>query len=219
VSVNRWFVTGTDTGVGKTHAAGGLIRHLVGRGQRVAGLKPVASGCAKTPLGLRNEDALALMAAANVALDYGTVNPYAFEPAIAPHLAAAAVGVEIDPDAIARIVNGIRADHIVIEGAGGWSVPLGRELMFADLARAVCRDVILVVGLRLGCINHALLSAEQIRREGFRLAGWVANTLDPAMPALAGNLETLKGKLTSPLLAVLPWDPAGGAEVHWSGIG
>jgi len=216
--VTRWFITGTDTGVGKTRAACALIRHLAGLGQRVAGLKPVASGCAVTSDGLRNEDALALMEAANVELDYSTVNPYAFGPAIAPHLAAAAAGVEIDLGAIARIANGVRADHVVIEGAGGWAVPLDRTRSFADLAAEVCDAVILVVGMRLGCINHALLSAAQINRDGCRLAGWVANILDPAMPVLAGNLETLEDRLEPPLLAVLPWDPGGSAAVKWAGI-
>lgn len=214
----RWFVTGTDTGVGKTHAACALIRHLVARGDQVAGLKPVASGCELTAGGLRNEDALALKAEANVQLAYSQVNPYAFEPAVAPHLAAAQAGAEIDPEVVARIARSITADHLVIEGAGGWSVPLGEELMFADLARVTCDRVIMVVGMRLGCINHALLTAEQIRRDGFRLAGWVANTLDPGMPLLEENLQTLRMRLAPPLLAVMPWDSSGSASVSWCGL-
>lgn len=217
--MRRWFVTGTDTGVGKTHVACAMIRHLVGQGRRVAGLKPVASGCETTSDGLRNEDALALMAAANVALDYPAVNPYAFEPAIAPHLAAAAEGVEVELDRIVHIVEAVQADHVVIEGAGGWSVPLGDGLMFADLAAAVSDAVVMVVGVRLGCINHALLTANQIGRDGLTLAGWVANILDPAMPVLAENLETLESRLEAPRLAVLPWAPDGASQVKWKGLG
>ncbi len=213
--MKRWFVTGTDTGVGKTHAACALVRRIGRQGYRVAGLKPVASGCEDLGEGLRNEDALALMAAANVDLPYEQVNPYAFEPAIAPHLAAAQAGVRIDPGAIAGVVADVEADWLIVEGAGGWSVPLGEDLMFADLARVVCEEVILVVGLRLGCINHALLSAEQVARDGFRLAGWVANTLDPGMPMLRENIRAIRSRLAAPLLGVLPWDRGGTAPVQW----
>lgn len=213
--MNTWFITGTDTGVGKTHAACSLVRALVSGGARVAVMKPVASGCASTPDGLRNADALALMAAANVAQDYAAVNPYAFAPAIAPHLAATQAGVRIDPASIKARAAAVAADHLVIEGAGGWCVPLGDELMFSDLVRGLTRDVILVVGLRLGCLNHALLSDAQIRRDGFRLRGWVANRIDPAMPAWRENLASLERRLDAPLLAVLPWSPTGEHPADW----
>lgn len=216
--MNRWFITGTDTGVGKTHAACALIRHLAGQGLAVAALKPVASGCQRTPAGPRNADALELMAAANVELEYGRVNPYAFEPAIAPHLAAAQAGVEVDVTRVAAIARGIVADCLVVEGAGGWCVPLGSGLMFSDLARVLCDGVILVVGLRLGCINHALLTVEQIRRDGFRLAGWIANTLEPGMPVLEENVATLRDRIRAPLLARLPWGDAGTGTVVWANL-
>lgn len=207
--MKTWFITGTDTGAGKTHAACSLVRALVAAGQQVAVMKPVASGCDVTAQGLRNEDALALMAAANVAQDYERVNPFAFEPAIAPHIAAAQAGVAVDPERVAAIAAGTRADHLVVEGAGGWCVPLGQGRMLADLVRPLTRDVILVVGMRLGCLNHALLSARQIRQDEFRLVGWVANRIDPHMPVWRENLQTLEESMPAPCLAVLPWSPGG----------
>jgi len=214
--VKAWFITGTDTGVGKTHVACSLARALVARGAKVAVMKPVSAGCEVTPQGLRNEDALALIAAGNVAQDYDAVNPYAFAPAIAPHLAAAQVGVRIDPQRVRALAAAVDADHLLIEGAGGWCVPLGDELMFADLARGLTLDVILVVGLRLGCLNHSLLSAQQIHRDGFRLRGWVANRIDPEMPVWRENLATLEARLSAPLLAVLPWGEDNANAVQWA---
>lgn len=205
--MNCWFVTGTDTEIGKTFAACDLVRYLVARGERVAGLKPVASGCEETPDGLRNEDALALMTAANVKLPYEVVNPYTFKPPIAPHLAAAADGVVIEPASAARSLDGLAADWVVVEGAGGWRIPLGEGRLLRDLAGAFTRQVVLVVGLRLGCINHALLSAEQILRDGFELVGWVANRVDPDMLVPQGNLVTLDELLPAPRIGTLPFAP------------
>jgi dethiobiotin synthetase len=202
--VNCWFVTGTDTEIGKTFATCDLIRHCVARGERVAGLKPVASGCEVTTEGLRNEDALALAAASNVHLAYETINPYAFAPPIAPHLAAAAEGIMIDPARAARSLEACAADRVLVEGAGGWRIPIGSGRFLADLAGAFTRDVILVVGLRLGCINHASLSAEQILRDGFNLVGWIANRVDPRMLEPEGNLETLDAILPAPRIGTLP---------------
>lgn len=201
--MKRWFIAGTDTEIGKTHVACALIRHLVANGRRVAAMKPVASGCDPGPDGLRNADALALQEAANVSLPYRQVNPVALQPAIAPHIAARQAGVDIDLAAIARAAEGVEADYFVVEGVGGWCVPLGEGAMLADLARLLADEVILVVGLRLGCINHALLSAAQIRRDGFSLAGWVANVLDPNMPALAENLATLEALMPAPRLGTV----------------
>ena len=205
--MRRLFITGTDTGVGKTHAACALMRRLVAEGHRVAGMKPIASGCDATPDGLRNDDALALMAAANVALPYDMVNPYAFAPAIAPHIAADQAGVLIEPGRLAAIADGIDADYLVIEGAGGWCVPIGPGPLLADLVRPLARRVILVVGMRLGCINHALLSESRIVADGFELVGWIANTVDPEMPVFEENLTFLKDSLSAPLLETLPWVP------------
>jgi len=203
--MKTWFVTGTDTEIGKTFAACDLVRHLVSSGQRVAVAKPIASGGEHTRDGLRNEDALALMAASNVRASYDLVNPYCFAPPIAPHLAASAVGVEIELQRAARITREVEADWLVVEGAGGWSIPLDEQRMLCDLARAFTTQVLLVVGLRLGCINHALLSARQIRRDGFELVGWVANHVDPDMLAQEGNLETLDRLIDAPRICTLPF--------------
>jgi len=204
--MKRWFITGTDTEIGKTYVASAFIRYLVSQGFRVAGMKPVASGCVNTSDGLRNDDALALMAAANVTLPYEVVNPYAFEPAIAPHIAAERTGQLIDIDKISAIAQTIDADHLVIEGVGGWCVPLGASCMLAELARATADEVILVVGMRLGCINHALLTAAHVKQDGMSLKGWIANHVDPDMRVQSENLETLQELMPVPLLGLLPWN-------------
>ena len=203
--MKRWFITGTDTEIGKTYVACALVRWLVSQGHRVAGMKPVASGCERTNEGLRNEDALALMTAANVVVPYETVNPFAFEPAIAPHIAAAEAGQSIDIEKINAAAKAIKADHLVIEGVGGWCVPLGGDRLLGELAKVIADEVILVVGMRLGCINHALLTASQVERDGIPLKGWIANHVDPDMQAQAENLETLRLLMPVPLLGVLPW--------------
>jgi len=198
--MNSYFVTGTDTGCGKTTVTAALARHLVARGRSVVCYKPVASGCETTPEGLRNDDALKLQAAASVVLDYEQVNPVALEPAIAPHIAAERAGVVIDITRLAEAMQAAAAEVRLVEGAGGWMVPLGSDTTTADLARAIEARVILVVGVRLGCINHAQLSARAIHADGLPLHGWIANVMDPSMPALAENLETLE-RLLGPRLA------------------
>jgi dethiobiotin synthetase len=201
-----FFVTGTDTGIGKTVVSLGLIQALQDRGLKVAGMKPVASGCESTAAGLRNDDALRLQRQSSIALDYDAVNPYAFEPAIAPHLAARAAGVNVDPGHIRELYQSVAAqvDCVVVEGVGGWRVPLNEREDVADLARLLGLDVWLVVGLRLGCLNHALLTAQAIENSGCTLGGWVANQLPPPMEAAEDNINTLKDKLSSPLLGVVP---------------
>ncbi len=204
-----FFVTGTDTGVGKTRVSTGLIAALRGQGQRVAGMKPVASGCAATALGLRNADALELMAASGLDVPYGRINPYAFAPAIAPHLAAADVGVTIRFDAIARAFDELvtDADCAVVEGVGGWRVPLGPDGDVADLAMHLKLPVVLVVGLRLGCLNHAALTAADIRRCGLPLAGWVGNEVDAGVERCADTVGALRDILPEPCLGVLAHAP------------
>ncbi|NNM60634.1 MAG: dethiobiotin synthase [Steroidobacteraceae bacterium] len=204
------FVTGTDTGVGKTRVAAGLCRAYAARGLRVAAMKPVATGSARTAAGLRNDDALALHRAMNVRATYSEVNPYAFEPAIAPHIAAAEAGTTVDFDTLKRayLRLGVRSDVTIVEGAGGWLAPIDAERGFADLAADWGLEVVLVVGLRLGCLNHALLSAESIERRGLRLLGWVANTIDSQYERLQENISTLRTRLDAPCLAVLPFLPA-----------
>jgi dethiobiotin synthetase len=202
-----YFVTGTDTEVGKTTIAAGLLHAAHLAGLSTAAAKPVASGCVRTAAGLRNDDALALLGECSLALGYDEVNPFAFEPAIAPHLAACEAGVELS---VARLLPAVRwvldkgADFSLVEGAGGWRVPLtGRENL-SDLAIALRLPVILVVGVRLGCINHALLSVEAIERDGLRLAGWVANIVDPQTSRLEENLATLAERLPAPCLGRVP---------------
>lgn len=216
--MKTWFVTGTDTEIGKTHCTVALLRHLAGQGQRVAGLKPIASGSEDTPDGLRNEDALALMAAANVPLDYAQVNPYAFAPPIAPHLAAAQVGAHIDPSRAVAVMGALagKADWVLVEGAGGWNIPLDETRFLHELVAAFTRDVVLVVGMKLGCINHALLSAAQIQRDGFELVGWVANAVDPAMREFDANLATLDAHMPAPRIGTVPHATAAGSSPNGS---
>ncbi|MGH8209464.1 MAG: dethiobiotin synthase, partial [Steroidobacteraceae bacterium] len=206
MSVKGVFITGTDTGVGKTVVAAALARRLVAQGLRVAVMKPVASGSEATSEGLRNGDALTLIAASNAPAPYERVNPYCFEPAISPHIAAEEAGVTVDLGHIRHNFDALAAasDLVVVEGAGGWLAPIGPGTSMADLAAGLKLPVLLVVGLRLGCINHALLTKLAIESQGVRLAGWVANTLDPAMARSAANLATLVRLIGVPPLAVVP---------------
>jgi dethiobiotin synthetase len=205
VSARGLFVTGTDTGVGKTHASCRLIDALRAPGFRVAGMKPVASGCRETAEGLRNDDAEALLAASAPTPPYADCNPYAFAPPIAPHIAARSSGVEVRLEAVLAAYSRLaqRADRIVVEGVGGWMAPLSESLMQVDLVRALEVPVVLVVGLRLGCISHALLSARAIIADGATLIGWIANRVDPAMQEVDANLATLRVRIAAPLLGVL----------------
>ena len=201
-----FFVTGTDTGVGKTLVSTGLLRAWRHRGRAAAGMKPVASGSAVTPRGLRNDDALALLAQSARDWPYELVNPYAFAPAIAPHLAAAEAGTGIRLEPIVQAFRRLQAGSqvVVVEGAGGFLVPLGPALSFADLPAALGLEVILVVGLRLGCLNHALLAAEAIARRGLTLAGWVGSAIDPAFARPEANLDSLQRRLDGPCIGVVP---------------
>jgi dethiobiotin synthetase len=202
------FVTGTDTGVGKTRVATALLRALASRGTSVAGMKPVASGCSDTPEGLRNDDALALQAASSVRLRYADVNPCAFAPAIAPHIAAEEADQPIELHVLEHAYQrlALLAERVIIEGAGGWLTPIGPRHTLADFASLVDADVVLVVGLRLGCLNHALLTSQAVRAAGLQLAGWVGNAIDPGFERAQANLAALR-RLKSPCLGVLPWAP------------
>jgi dethiobiotin synthetase len=206
MSARGLFVTGTDTGVGKTLVACGLVRALTARGLRVGVLKPVASGSLRTPQGPRNEDALALAACANLGQSYTEVNRYCFEPPISPHIAADEAHTTIDTDLIAGDLQGLarRADWVVTEGAGGWYAPIGPEKTMADLAAALGSPVLLVVGLRLGCLNHAALSREAIAARGLACAGWVASAVDADFARPQENLAALTRALGEPPLEVVP---------------
>lgn len=200
------FVAGTDTGVGKTVAACALLQGFATLGLRAAGMKPVAAGAVLRRDGWRNEDVDRLRAAANVDAPVAAVNPYCFAPAIAPHIAAAEAGVAIRlPVIAARYAQLARAaDVVVVEGVGGLLVPLGPRSCASEIPRRLGLPVVLVVGLRLGCLNHALLTVEALRIRGLRLAGWVANRIDPRMARRRENLETLVSRIDAPLLGVLP---------------
>jgi dethiobiotin synthetase len=202
-----YFVTGTDTGVGKTWITVGLMLALREWGLNVVGMKPVATGCYQTPAGLRNEDAVKILAHSSQPLPYEWINVYSFEPAIAPHLAAQEQGVEMTVEAILAAHKRVadRAEFIVVEGIGGWRVPLNDRQGIWDLARHLEYPVILVIGLRLGCINHALLTTEAISTDGLDLAGWVANQIAPDYPRLEATLDTLSARLQAPMLAYIPW--------------
>jgi dethiobiotin synthetase len=208
------FVAGTDTGIGKSVASAALLAALNADGRRAVGMKPIASGCTRTAAGLRNDDALLLIAHSTGNPDYALVNPYALPEPVAPHLAARSAGVEIrlDPIVAAFAALCTNYDFVVIEGVGGWAVPLSHSLIQSDLVRALDLPVVLVVGLRLGCINHALLTARAIAADGCRLLGWIGNRLDPAMARADDNIATLRERLPAPCLGVLPFhgapDPA-----------
>ena len=206
------FITGTDTGCGKTEITLGLMQALQQRGERVLGMKPVASGALETAEGLRNEDALRIQAQCSEELPYAQINPFAYEPPVAPHLAAEASGDPIDLELICTECKrlGEKADRLIVEGVGGWLVPLTGEATVADLSIRLDLPVILVVGLRLGCLNHALLTDAAMRQSGARIAGWVGNQVEPAMASLEGNLASLRERLPAPCLGVVPWldDPS-----------
>lgn len=205
--LRSFFVTGTDTACGKTAVSLGLMWALRQSGLRVLGMKPVASGSRVTSDGLRNDDALRLQAQASGPLPYAAVNPYAFEPPLAPHIAAQQAGVEIE---LARLRRAYRelaaaADAVIVEGVGGWHVPLGPDTDLPDLVRALELPVLLVVGLKLGCLNHALLSVESILSSAVPLAGWVATPVERDMPARDENLAALETRIAAPCLGVVPW--------------
>ncbi len=201
------FVTGTDTDIGKTEISLALMAALQQRALTVMGMKPVATGCANSRRGLICDDALRLRAQSSQEADYRLINPYAFIPAIAPHVAAREVGVEIRLQAIETSYRALAdsADRVVVEGVGGWRVPLGPGLAVSDLPKGLGLPVVLVVGLRLGCLNHAILTAESIRASGTELAGWVANIVAPRMRHLDDNVATLKENIDAPCLGIVPW--------------
>lgn len=200
------YVTGTDTGIGKTLASASLLHALRGHGLRAIGMKPIASGCEQVDGHWRNADALALLAASDPKPAYADLNPYALPSPLAPELAAAEVGVEVSLqrllDAHGRLAT--QADALVVEGVGGWAAPLSATLMQADFVQALRIPVLLVVGMRLGCLNHALLSARAIAADGVHLAGWIASHVDPGMERVEDNLRMLGERLPAPCWGVLP---------------
>jgi dethiobiotin synthetase len=204
---HNFFIAGTDTDAGKTLVSTGILVAANRLGLQTIGLKPVAAGCEQTPDGLRNDDALRLQQTASVRLSYDSVNPIALPAAVAPHIAATQAGRSLSADRIAALCRGSmlqRADLLLIEGAGGWRVPLNGREMLSRVPQLLETPVILVIGMKLGCINHALLTAEAIVRDGLRMAGWVANRIDPGMSCYTENVATLSGLLQAPLLGEIP---------------
>lgn len=213
-----YFVTGTDTEVGKTLVSCALVLHLRKAHTRVIGMKPVAAGTVKTADGEDNEDAVALRAAGSIRVPRELDNPYCLPLPMSPHLAARAAGQRIDIGLLADRYRQLaaRADAVVVEGAGGFHVPLNDTETGADLAQALSLPIVLVVGLRLGCLNHALLTQEAILSRGLTLAGWVANRIDPQMSAQEDNIDTLRERLRAPLWADIPrMAQADAAAVQW----
>ena len=213
MSARGIFVTGTDTGVGKTLIACALVRALREEGAQVAVMKPVASGAFQTPDGLRNADALALMDAAGMksSARYDEVNPYCFEPAISPHIAAREAGITVDTSMIKQQYDKLAADAdwVVVEGAGGWYAPINEHQTMADIAWALNVPALMVVGVKLGCLNHAQLTRLGVESHGVPLAGWVVSGIDRHMTRVEANLETLERLLGEPPLAVVPHLAAG----------
>ncbi|UIP29076.1 dethiobiotin synthase [Photobacterium sp. TLY01] len=206
---NTFFVTGTDTDAGKTVVTRTLIESSVRAGQRTAGFKPIASGSTLTAYGMRNADALFLQAASQPELQYEEVNPYTFEPPIAPHIAAKQAGISIDPVRLSEGLSKLKSknDVVFVEGAGGWRVPLSDTMKLSDWVKQEEMAVILVVGVKLGCLNHAMLTAEAIQNDGLRLVGWVANLVDPNTHCYEDNLKYLETYLPAPKLGEIPYLP------------
>jgi dethiobiotin synthetase len=202
------FIAGTDTGIGKTRVAAALVRALVRDGFRVAAMKPVAAGADPTPAGLRNADALELAEAANVRAPYEMMNPFCAPLAASPHIASKEAGIAVDLATIRQKFSELAAlsDIVIVEGAGGWLAPISETETMADVAVSLDLPVLLVVGLRLGCLNHALLTAQAIHSQELELAGWVANHLQPRFERVGENIATLQHHLSGPLLDVVRYD-------------
>ncbi|MDF0534308.1 dethiobiotin synthase [Shewanella yunxiaonensis] len=203
-----FFVTGTDTDSGKTHVAAAMLHKArTSYRMKTVGVKPIASGCERTADGLRNADARMLIAESTLKLDYNKINPFTFEPAIAPHIAAADIGVDLSPEEVFAqldLTQYAMADFCLVEGAGGWRLPLGDNRYLSETVVALAMPVIIVVGMKLGCLNHAVMTEELVRADGLQVAGWVANRAQADMARFEENLASLKQMMQSPCLGVIP---------------
>jgi len=202
-----FFITGTDTDIGKTEVSLALMQALQQQGKVVNAMKPISAGCRLEEAQLLNEDAERLQAQSSLAIDYSTLNPYAFEPAIAPHIAAQEAGVEIDLNVIKARYDeiGLDSDYVIVEGAGGFCVPINKEHTMVDLAKQLNLLVIMVVGIRLGCINHALLTYQSIENSGLKCVAWVANTVDAHMVRSDENYQAIRERIACPCIAQIPY--------------
>lgn len=210
ITLKNYFVTGTDTEIGKTHAAMHVLRAWKQQGHNVAAMKPIASGAVQNACGEWINDDVERLRSVTGQSDRALMNPYCFEPPIAPHVAAQAAGVLVDLERITHHYQQLSTNYeaVLVEGAGGWLAPLSAELDMADLAKRLNLPVILVVGMKLGCLNHARLSVQAIEASGCQLAGWIANQLEENQAAYAENLATLRSKIAAPLLTEIPYSSA-----------
>ncbi len=213
----HFFITGTDTEIGKTTVAASLLRAASARGHKSLGLKPIAAGCEWIDNQWQNEDAISLMEASSEQRAYQDINPIALKEPIAPHLAARNEGVSLTASSVSQHCRKqLRGDvFTLVEGAGGWMVPLNEAETLATVAQQLDFPVILVVGVRLGCINHALLTAQAIELSGLRLQGWIANEVEPNNPQYRDNIHSLNTRLDAPLLAALPHGASEFEFIHW----
>ncbi len=205
--MKRYFVAGTDTDVGKTFVSQAILMAANQAGLKSIGYKPVSAGCEETSEGLRNSDALMLQRNSSVVLQYDEVNPVAFLDPVAPHLAAKKEEINIEVETVSQGYENLLAkdaDLVLVEGAGGWRLPLNDSQFLSDFVIQHDLPVVLVVGLKLGCLNHSLLTVEAIKRDGLNLAGWVANQIDPDMLYLQDNIDALHGLISAPCLGVIP---------------
>lgn len=206
--MKQFFITGTDTDAGKTHVTSLLLKLLAQHKKNAIGFKPLAAGCEMAFDQLVNADALMLMESATVSAKYDVINPFAFAPAIAPHIAAEQVGVTITLDKLSSAYTTLKqqgAEYLLTEGAGGWALPINDTHYLYDWVKAEQLPVILVVGMKLGCLNHALLTAAHMQSLGINCVGWVANQVDPTMDEYQANLDSLKARLPFPILAISPY--------------
>lgn len=208
LQAGSYFITGTDTDVGKTLCTKALIDAVNNQGFSSLGFKPISAGCDNTPQGLRNEDALILQKASNINVAYDLVNPIAFLPPIAPHIAAKQVNLGIDTKLLDQTfdkLTALKSDYLFVEGAGGWHLPLDHYNLLSEWVAEKHLPVIVVVGLKLGCLNHALLTVKAVQQSGLRVAGWIANHIQQDMPYAQENIETLQAMIDAPLLAEIPY--------------
>ena len=205
--MSAYFITGTDTNVGKTWTTLALMQAAQEQGKIVAGMKPIASGCQQSPDGLRNNDALKLLKQSSKAASYTTINPYAFAEKVGPHIAAERTGVNINIDKITAKFELLKQnnDIVFVEGIGGWCVPLAQDLMLADLVKKLALPVILVIGLRLGCINHALSAARAIQADGVTLHGWIISHIESNYISYTETLATLEQQIQANFLGSIPY--------------
>lgn len=207
----KFFITGTDTNIGKTYVCCGILRALNKAGFSTVALKPLSSGCQQTPRGLESEDALALQSAASIFLPLSTINPFAFLPAVAPHIPATQSNSKLSVQTIVQQCQpafAIKADYYVVEGVGGWLMPLNANETMADVAQQLQAQIVLIVGMRLGCLNHALLTYQAIQQKGCHIIGWIANGIEPNMSYMEENIEMLQQHIAAPLLGVVPYGAA-----------